>query len=106
MKEELTPISIKDTPAKKASVAKHRNRPLNSGKKTYWVVLPENMEGKWFTSEVEAQEYINSLKNCLHEMRMYINFRCVENIVRKHNDEVGQKNSKFLWELKKEAGLV
>ena len=52
----------------------HKSRPHYSGKKTYWVVLPKNMEGRWSTLEEEATEYIDSLKNCA----TYINFGCAE----------------------------
>ena len=79
---------------------------MQQWKKSYWVVLPENKEGKWFTFELEATTYFESLNGTNHKTKMYINFKCAETIVRKHNNEVGQKNSKFLWNLKKDAGLV
>ena len=101
---KLSPV--KKAPNKKAIAAKHKSAPRSSSKKIYWVVLPENMEGKWFTSEEEADDYVESLKNCVHEMKTYINFGCVETMLRRHNDAFGQKNSEFLWSLKKEAGLV
>ena len=98
---------LKDAPFKKGGAAKHRASPRNSCKKTYWVVLPEDKEAMWFTSEIEAKEYVDSLKGSSpYDMKMYVNFKCVETVVRRHNDEFEQKNSKFLWELKKAAGLV
>ena len=107
MTKNKKPSALKDIPIKKGGAAKYRTSPRNSGKKTYWVVLPEDKEAMWFTSEDEAQEYADSLKgSSIYDMKMYINFKSVETVVRRHNDEFEQKNSKFLWELKKAAGLV
>ena len=107
MTKNKKPSALKDTPIKKGGAAKYRTSPRNSGKKTYWVVLPEDKEAMWLTFKTEAREYADSLKgSSIYDIKMYFDFKCVETVVQRHNNEFEQKNSKFLWELKKAAGLV
>ena len=101
------PTTVKTTPHKKGSTSKYnKSSRSNSSKKTYWVVLPENKEGKWFAAELDATIYIKSLCGSPYELKNYVNFRCVETMVRRHNEQVGFENSKFLYDLKKSAGVI
>ena len=83
MTKNKKPSALKDIPIKKGGAAKYRTNPRNSGKKTYWVVLPEDKEAMWFTSKIEAQEYADSLKgSSIYDMKMYVNFKSVAPVVR------------------------
>ena len=108
MGKNTKPFSLKEVPVKKAASNKHRTSPRHTkGKdayvKHYWVVKPEFGEAKWFGEEFYAQNYVDTLKGNPFEMKDFILFENALKEVNDHNMRLSIDNSKFLYQLKKDA---
>ena len=100
---------VKETPHKKGVSSKHRTSPRSakskgaSCTKHYWVVKPEYGEAKWFGEEIYAQNYIETLKGNPYKLKDFILFENASKEVNDHNMRLSIDNSKFLYQLKKDA---